>query len=182
LSRLAGGAWLPKVSSKRFSRLAFVLPPLSVALLFISQSSGCKTSCSDPEGDTPEVVQSGVTDATRSVYQSAPWLGEWLEFRPNKSYEFIHGLRGVPTVLQAWVGFHRAPLRDDHNVSEAAGNEAIFQDVTAEHFQVRNDTCETFYLRVVASDPIEESEVGGAGGVTSTDGTSMGAGASGAGN
>lgn len=163
------------MSSKRPSRLAFVAPLLSVALLFVAQSSGCKTSCSDPEGDTPEEIQSGVTDATRSVYESAPWNGQWLEFRPNKRYVFVHRLRGIPSVIQAWVGFHSAPLRDDHNVSEAAGNEAIVEYVNAEHFQIRNDTCETFYLRAVASDPIEDSDVGGAGGASSggagTDGT-----------
>ena len=174
------------MSSKRLSRLAFVAPLLSVALLFIAQGSGCKTSCSDPEDSTPEDIHSGVTDSTRSVYQSAPWLGEWLEFRPQKTYRFFHGLRGVPVVVQAWVGFHRAPLRDDQNVSEAAGNEAIVGDVTAEHFQIRNDTCETFYLRAVASDPIEDSDVGGAGGASS-DGASPGGagpegGASGAAN
>ena len=155
------------MSSKRLSRLAFVAPLLSVALLFIAQSTGCYTSCSDAAGDTEEDVRNGVTDSTRSTYQSAPWNAEWLEFRPNKRYRFFHGLRGVPGLIQAWVGFHGAPLRDDKNVSEAAGNEAIVEYVNAEYFQIRNDTCETFYLRAVATDPLEDSETGGAGGASS---------------
>jgi hypothetical protein len=172
------------VSSQRLSRFAFAAPLLSATLFFVAQAPGCTTTCSDPESDDPEEFHGGVTDATRSVYESAPWDGKYLKFRTNKSYVIFHGLRGVPSVVQAWVGFDEAPLRRvPGNASEAAGNEAIIEGVTDEFVQIRNDTCETFYLRVVASDPIEDTAVGGSAGAETDDNdTASGAGSGGARN
>ena len=82
------------MSSKRVSRLASLLPLFAAALVLIAVYSSCKTTCSDPEGDDYEAIHSGTTDATRSVYESAPWRGKYLKFRPNKRYRFFHGLRG----------------------------------------------------------------------------------------
>jgi hypothetical protein len=146
------------------SRLAVVAPLLSAALVLIAVHPGCTTTCSDPEGDEAEDIHSGTTNRARTVYESAPWRGKYLKFRTNKSYRFFHGLRGTPAVVQAWVGFDEISLHDDGggNISEAAGNEAIIESVTAEHVTIRNDTCETFYLRLVASDPIEDVGAGGA--------------------
>lgn len=152
------------MSSQRSSRLAVVAPLLAAALVLVAVHPGCTTTCSDPEGDDPEDIHSGTTNAARTVYESAPWRGEYLKFRTNKSYRFFHGLRGTPAVVQAWVGFDAKSLHDNGsgNISEAAGNEAIIESVTAEHVTIRNDTCETFYLRLVASDPIEDVAAGGA--------------------
>lgn len=166
------------MSSERWSRLAFAAPLLAATLVLFAVHPGCTTTCSDPETGGPEEVRGGTTDATRSVYESAPWRGKYREFRPQKQYRFIHGLRGTPAVVQAWVGFSEQPLPNDMgNISEAAGNSAIVESVTAEHVQIRNDTCETFYLRVVASNPIEDVNAGGA----SSAGGESGAGADGAG-
>jgi hypothetical protein len=156
------------VSSNLFSRLAVVAPLLTAGLVLIS-NPGCNTSCDDTESGDPEVIRSGTTNATRSAYESGPWSGKYLRFRPDKHYTFIHGLSGTPAVVQAWVGFHETPLGDnDHgNISLAPGNMAIFTAITPEYVTVRNDTCETFYLRVAASDPIDAAglNTGGTGGV-----------------
>jgi hypothetical protein len=171
------------VSSSNPSRFAFALPLLATALVLLGQIPGCKTSCDDDEEGDAEVVTTGTTDATRSVYESAPWAGKYLRFRPDKRYSFVHGLRGTPSVVQAWVGFDEQPLSNyPGNISEAAGNEAIIESVTAERVQIRNDTCETFYLRLVASDPIDETSAGGAAsagadGAENTAGASDGGGA-----
>jgi hypothetical protein len=144
--------------------LVFFAPLLAAALAFSLGNPACTTSCSDEETGGPEEIRSGTTDATRSVYESTSFSGKYLKFRPNKRYKFFHGLRGTPALVQAWVGFHEVPLNSDMetgNISEAAGNEAILEAVTSEYVTIRNDTCETFYLRLVASDPIES----GAGGV-----------------
>ena len=148
---------------ERSLRLVFGLPLLAAALALAHPS--CRTSCSDEETGDPEDIRTGTTDSTRSVYESTSFRGAYLEFRPNKRYRFFHGLRGTPAVVQAWVGFTEVPLGSTGrgNISEAAGNMAILESVTDEHVVIRNDTCETFYLRLVASDPIEGSGAGGAG-------------------
>jgi len=162
----AGASLLP-VRIVRFRRLSFCAPLLAVTLAFALANPACNTSCSDDASGPPEDVHAGTTDSTRSVYESASFSGTYLEFRPQKKYKFFHGLRGTPAVVQAWVGFSDRPLNENGqsgNISEAAGNEAILEAVTSEYVIIRNDTCETFYLRLVASDPVEDSGAGGAGG------------------
>jgi hypothetical protein len=55
----------------------------------------------------------------------------------------------------SYVGFSSSPLAADGsgNISEAAGNEVLIERVDDEIVRVRNDTCETFFLRVVALAP-----------------------------
>jgi hypothetical protein len=163
LFRPGGGASLWSVKFGSSSRLAFLAPLLAAALVFSLANPACTTSCSDEETGGPEEIRGGTTDSTRSVYESTSFSGKYLKFRPNKRYKFFHGLRGTPAVVQAWVGFHEVPLNSDMetgNISEAAGNEAILEAVTSEYVTIRNDTCETFYLRLVASDPIESGAAG----------------------
>jgi hypothetical protein len=154
------------VIPKRLSRLA-LLAPLLCALAVLVSGSGCQTSCSNAETGGPEEFHGGSTDATGSVYESAPWNGNYLLFRPQKRYQLFHGLRGTPSVVQAWLGFSSAPLggAGRGNISEGAGNEAIVEAVNDQFVVLRNDTCETFYLRVVASNPVESlPDAGGAAG------------------
>ena len=145
-----------------------VLPwtPLLAALLALGTlaAPGCRTSCDDAEEGSAERVTDGTTDAASGVYESAPWNGAYHEFLPQKRYEFVHGLAGVPRIVQTFVAFDETPLgeRAHGNVSEAAGNEVIIEGVDATSIRVRNDTCETFFLRVAASDPEAAPEAGGA--------------------
>jgi len=123
---------------------------------------GCRTSCDDAVDGPAERVTTGSTDLARGVYESVAWNGAYHEFPPQKRYAFLHGLAGVPRFVQTFVAFKRTPLEDDEagNVSEAAGNEVILEGVDATSIRVRNDTCETFYLRVAASAPTDEGAAG----------------------
>lgn len=144
---------------------------LAVAVPVAPFGMGCETSCSVEEEEFPEDVRSGITNAEEGTYASDVWSGEYHRFPPKKRYRFYHGLNAVPRNVETWVGFVKRPLGDDGkgNVAEASGNIVIIQDVTSDYIQVRNDTCETFYLRVYASDP-EGSVNGGTGGAGGAEG------------
>lgn len=139
----AGPQWL--VLSLAPALLALSLPLLG----------GCETSCSVDADEEPELVTSGNTDLEAGTYESAPWDGKFHVFPPKKRYAFQHGLPGVPRDVSTWVSFHERPLvgRAHGDIAESAGNIVIIERVDETTIQVRNDTCETFYLRVFASDP-----------------------------
>jgi len=119
----------------------------------------CKTSCDDAD-TTKTTVTDGIRNSSLTVYESAAWDGRYLEFRPEKELVFKHGLRAVPFNITSYVGFSPCPLArpnvcsDDlepsGEVAEAAGDLSPISDVTEQSFTIRNNTCETFYLRVTA--------------------------------
>lgn len=123
---------------------------LSLTLALLPFGTGCETSCTVDEDPNPEVVSSGTT--VGGVYESTSWDGEYQKFPPQKRYQFQHQLGAVPQEVSTFVGFHNPPIGDGGfgNVAEVAGNIVVIEGVTEEYIRVRNDTCETFYLRVVA--------------------------------
>lgn len=143
-------------------------PLLAAALWVLGSGPSCATSCDDAVRDPPEAVTDGTTDDSGSFYESAPWEGAYLKFPPQKRYDFMHGLGDTPDLIQVYVGFTKTPLGDDGqgNISLAVGNEAIIEEVNDEYVRVRNDTCETFYVRLVAgitrdADPSQAGAGGG---------------------
>jgi hypothetical protein len=135
-----------------------VLALLAGALLCVSGvGPGCKTSCDngDDSDDPPVVYDGGSRDEALTYYESDSWDGRYLRFPPQRTYDFVHGLGRPPTAVMSYVGFSETPLgtNGNGNVSIAAGNEVIIEWVDDSIIRVRNDTCETFYLRVVALGP-----------------------------
>lgn len=131
---------------------------LSAALLGPSfgGATGCNTSCHVDSDPNPQVVEEGIRDLERGTYATSSFTEDFLYFPPEKRYEFRHGLGGTPQVVQTWVSFGSRPLPLDKefgNAAEPAGNIVIIEAVTPEYVRVRNDTCQKFYLRLVASDP-----------------------------
>jgi hypothetical protein len=149
------------VISEKRSSVALKFAALAISVLLLG-NLGCSTSCSDTDESAPQHIDED-SSAARTSYESAPWSGEYLLFKPQKRYRFFHGLGGVPALIQAWVGFHPRPLVDGNNVAEGVGNIVIVQCVNDRFLQVRNDTCETFYLRVYAGDPAPASTSGDGG-------------------
>ena len=144
----------------------FVL--LSSLLLSVSGAGpGCNTSCDDggSSDDPPVVYDGGTRDETLTYYESDTWNGPYLKFPPQRTYDLVHGLGRPPTAVMAYVGFSDTPLgtTGNGNISLAAGNEVIIEWVDESVIRVRNDTCETFYLRVVALAPNEGVMDGGDG-------------------
>ena len=141
---------------RNLRRSAVVSAALALVLVPISGSAGlgCDTSCDDggDKSDPPVVYEGGSTNAALSSYESDSWDGPYLKFPPQRTYDFHHGLGRRPSAVLSYVGFSESPLgsNGDGNISEAAGNEVIIEWVDEQVVRVRNDTCETFYLRLVA--------------------------------
>lgn len=139
---------------------------LGVTLLCVCALSSCKTSCDNADASVTTVTD-GIRNSTLTVYESAAWDGHYLEFRPQKELVFNHGLRTIPFNITTYVGFSPCPLAkrgvcsDDPEpsaeVAEGAGDLSPISDVNEQSFTIRNNTCETFYLRVTA----EADEEGG---------------------
>jgi hypothetical protein len=144
-------------SWQRLRRSAVVSAALALVLVPLSGGAGlgCDTSCDDggDKGDPPVVYEGGSTNAALSYYESDTWDGPYLKFPPQRTYDFHHGLGRRPSAVLSYVGFSESPLGSSNgngNISEAAGNEVIIEWVDEQVVRVRNDTCETFYLRLVA--------------------------------
>jgi hypothetical protein len=129
-------------------------------------AQGCSTSC-DGVSDAPVEFLDGITNDTRTEYQTTPWDGAYLSFPANRRYDLIHGLHTTPVRVDSYVGFVERPLGSQSGVAESAGNMVLIEDVNDSFVRVRNDTCQHFYLRLVASvalDSLAPSGEGGAGG------------------
>jgi hypothetical protein len=140
---------------RNLRRSAVVSAALALVLVPISGSAGlgCDTSCDEggDKSDPPVVYEGGSTNASLSYYESDSWDGPYLNFPPQRTYDFHHGLGRRPVAVLSYVGFSESPLGNGNgNISEAAGNEVIIEWVDEQVVRVRNDTCETFYLRLVA--------------------------------
>jgi hypothetical protein len=149
-------------------RNAVVSAALALVLVPITGSAGlgCDTSCDDggDKSDPPVVYEGGSTDAALSYYESDSWDGPYLKFPPQRTYDFHHGLGRRPFAVLSYVGFNESPLGNGNgNISEAAGNEVIIEWVDEQVVRVRNDTCETFYLRIVALAADEAADASGGG-------------------
>ncbi|HEY8943253.1 MAG TPA: hypothetical protein VIM73_03275, partial [Polyangiaceae bacterium] len=86
-------------------------------------------------------------------YESSAWHEDLLRFPPQRRYQFMHGLGAIPKEYQIYVSFWPDALVKDHSIAEAAGNIAVVERITDEYIQARNDTCETFYIRLIAEHP-----------------------------
>jgi hypothetical protein len=116
---------------------------LTVLVSALPFATGCETSCSADRDQPVEPVTSGITE--NGFYESNSWSEGFFDFPPQKKYRFFHALGVIPKDVSTFVGFD-----DCDSVAEAAGNIVIIEEVTSEFIRVRNDTCETFCLRVVA--------------------------------
>jgi len=112
----------------------------------------------------PIVVADG--ESTGTLYESAPWDGDWLFFPPGTVYRFEHGLGTEHIVVQAYVAFERRPFEGDPppGAAQSAGDLSLLEAVTADTFDLRNNTCAELYLRAVAIAPGVTLSEGGAGG------------------
>jgi hypothetical protein len=112
------------------------------------------TGCPCGREDSTVAYQGGTADA--GTYQSSSWQGPWLHFPGGRRYLLAHHLGRTPATVTTYLSFKEYPGAggnpDDKpgNASQAAGNEALIEQVDAVNIRVRNDTCSDFYLLVVA--------------------------------
>ncbi len=115
---------------------------------------GCDTSC-DKESAEPLAYLDGRVSPSGISYETNAFDEPYVGFPPGRRLRIMHGLGLPPTLVQSYVAFVRTPLPqgENGNTAESAGNQVIIEAVNDEYVQVRNDTCEFFFLRVVLEAP-----------------------------
>lgn len=140
---------------------------LAVALSAIALPN-CGSQCDRHPDEPPVVFSEGVADPSAHVYMSSPdaenpWNGPWLDFPPGRTYRFVHHLGGVPRDIQVWFAFNPQPLKASQGAGSssgatwAAGNQGTLQEATADHVDIRNDTCSEVYVFVRIAEPVLQS-------------------------
>ena len=112
---------------------------------------GCDLSCDKEDGDAVPYIY-GDTSPDGTEYQTTDWNEKWVDFPAGHRVLIEHGLRAEPKGVFTWLAFDEEPLnREQGNTSESAGNQTIIERVTDREIVVHNDTCQDFYLRLVAN-------------------------------
>jgi hypothetical protein len=138
---------------------------LAVALL-VPVVTACGESCPREAEDTARRYEKGTTSADGTVYETNAWDLPFVDFPAGRRWALVHGLRETPVEVRSYLGFKQNPLPKGGKgfVAESAGNQVLIEGVDEESVRVRNDTCEHFYLRLVASTVPSPDGSGGAGG------------------
>jgi len=126
----------------------------SLLALCLSGGTALGTGCSNcsTSGQDPVEFTGGITNESRTIYQSSAIDGEWLHFPQGRIYELKHGLGAKPFTTDVFVSFTKTVTE---NYAPSAGNQAVFEPTSRDDtIRVRNDTCAEFFIRVVAfADP-----------------------------
>jgi len=135
-------------------------------LLLAALAVGCSASCPREEDDAAHPYTSGTTSADLTYFETNAWDASFVDFPAGRRWAIRHGLGQLPREITSYLGLKANPLpaHADGFVAESAGNQVLIEGVDAETIRVRNDTCEHFYLRLVATAATPIAENGGAGG------------------
>ncbi len=128
---------------------------LAVALWLVPAfgitSSGCETSCGEKGGDPVLYTEGSLEEIDgRRVYSTTSFDGVWLHFPSERQFRLRHNLGTEDYTPVAYVALQPNPAEseDSGEFAHAAGNEAVFESITADELVVRNATCSEFYLLV----------------------------------
>lgn len=134
---------------RRLSRLRVCA--LGAALVLF----GCESTCPRETEKVPTPYEAGNTNAAGTLYETNAWDEPFVDFPAGRRVALYHGLADVPVQIRSYVAFKADPFPEDETkpgfVAESAGNQVLIERVDADAIRVRNDTCEHFYLRLVAS-------------------------------
>ena len=116
---------------------------------------GCESTCPRETEEVPTPYEGGNTNTAATLYETNAWDESFVDFPAGRRLALHHGLESVPVEIRSYVAFKAEPVPDDETkpgfVAESAGNQVLIERVDDEVIRVRNDTCEHFYLRLVAS-------------------------------
>lgn len=148
-SGLARGSELPRVADPGPATL---VAKACLGLVVALGVGGC--GCGKEEG-VPIVFEGGTVEGNE--YQSSPVTGPWLHFPGGRRYQLIHRLGRAPTRFEAFWAFNEYPqARERESLTLATGNAAVFEEVAERGLTIHNDTCTEFFVRVVASVPVQD--------------------------
>jgi hypothetical protein len=127
------------------------------AVLVLALSSGCSDlrNCPNDNPD-PITIDTGVSDATTIAYQSAPDCGPLDKFPAKTKLRFTHDLGVTPLVVKVYLAFDATGTNCNGpgSIAESAGNQALINCKDAHVIEIHNDTCEDFFIQVVATDAV----------------------------
>lgn len=126
----------------------------------------CGSTCPRESEETARRYEKGTTSADGTFYETNAWDLPFVDFPAGRRWALVHGLRETPIEIKSYLGFKSKPLPKGGKgfAAESAGNQVLIEGVDEESIRVRNDTCEHFWLRLVASAVPSEDGSGGAGG------------------
>lgn len=154
---------------------------------------GCDLGCDKESGDKAPTLYSlrppqsggaiaptapgGRVNVDRTIYETNDWNEPFVEFPAGRKLLIEHGLGTEPEIF-TWLAFVKEPLKrgldgeDDKegNAAESAGNMVIIQKLNDQFVQVRNDTCQDFWLRLVAISSGDFESASGQGGADGAEG------------
>lgn len=116
---------------------------------------GCESACPRETEKVATPYELGTTNAQGTLYETNAWDEPFVHFPAGRRVALYHGLADVPVEIRSYLAFKACPFPADENepgfVAESAGNQVLIERVDREVVRVRNDTCEEFWLRLVAS-------------------------------
>jgi hypothetical protein len=143
---------------------------LGAALLLF----GCESTCPRETEKVATPYEAGNTNAHGTLYETNGWDEPFVDFPAGRRLALHHGLVDMPVEIRSYVAFKPDPFPEDETrpgfVAESAGNQVLIERVDDVFIQVRNDTCEHFYLRLVASADSFPTTDGAGGGGTNAGG------------
>jgi hypothetical protein len=123
---------------------------------------GCDLGC-DKEDDEPMPYVYGRVNVDRTIYETNDWNESFVKFSAGRRLSIEHGLGGEPEIF-TWLAFDPLPFAQKRSAAESAGNMVIILKNQDGVIVVRNDTCQDFWLRLVAISPGEFESPSGQGG------------------
>ncbi len=108
---------------------------------------GCDLGCDKVNSDEPVPYTKGRIED--GIYITNGWLEPFVEFKAGATISIQHGLGREPEVF-TWLSFFEEPFEEGKDAAESAGNQVLIKQVDSKIIRVRNDTCQKFYLRLVA--------------------------------
>jgi hypothetical protein len=137
----------------------------SVLALFLPCLVACTSSCPRETEDAARRYTDGTTSPDGTFYETNAWDGSFVAFPAGRRLALVHGLQQMPIELTSYLAFKSRPLPRGGKgfVAESAGNQVLIEGVDEEVIRVRNDTCEDFFLRLVASTLPAADGAGGVG-------------------
>ncbi len=120
--------------------------PSALLLLTLLPAKGC----GDAAAQTPVEVTPACASEVRDGWQSSPWQSDdancvYLPFQGQTTYRFFHTLGETPLSVDLYVSF----TAEGTSVAPPAGDMSRILEVNDAYVDIRNQTNEDFFVRVV---------------------------------
>jgi hypothetical protein len=127
------------------------------AVLLLTLGSGCSDLRNCAEDDpNPITIDTGMSDTAAITYQSAPDCGPLDKFPAKTKLRFVHELGVTPLLVKTYLAFDATGTNCNGpgSTAESAGNQALLDCKDAHVIELHNDTCEDFFIQVVALEAV----------------------------